>query len=164
MTGGPPHGRHLRNWHQDNFAFGADVQADRAKQERIISLAVYLDDSDQENGCFQVVPGSHRYGFLPPPAFRVAEFGSAPAFGSTPAGGRGSLEDPLSVPCEAGTVVLFSANLLHSALPTVLSVARAAACSGTTCRETFNQKTSAQRSTPIARAVIQNRCVYPPFT
>jgi hypothetical protein len=55
------------NWHQDNFAFGADVQADRAKQERIISMATYLDDSDEENGCFQVVPGSHRHGFLPPP-------------------------------------------------------------------------------------------------
>ena len=42
-------------WHQDNFAFGADVHADRAKQERILSMATYLHDSDHDNGCFQLV-------------------------------------------------------------------------------------------------------------
>ena len=31
--------------------------------------------------------------------------------------GADPLADPLAVPCAAGTVVLFSANLLHSALP-----------------------------------------------
>ena len=27
-------------------------------QEQIISLAVYLEDSDLENGCFQLIPGN----------------------------------------------------------------------------------------------------------
>lgn len=105
------------NWHQDNFAFGDDVQADRAKQERIISLAIYLDDSDHENGCFQLVPGSHRHGFLPPPApVSQNSAGLQPQDLALP-DGADPLEGPLPVPCAAGTVVLFSANLLHSALP-----------------------------------------------
>jgi ectoine hydroxylase-related dioxygenase (phytanoyl-CoA dioxygenase family) len=41
-------------------AFGDDIQADRGKQEKILSMAVYLEDSDRENGCFRVVPGSVR--------------------------------------------------------------------------------------------------------
>lgn len=105
------------NWHQDNFAFGADVQQDRAKQEQIISMAIYLEDSDQENGCFQVVPGSHCHGFLPPP--RQVSQNSAellPQHLALPADAE-PLAEPLAVPCTAGTAVLFSANLLHSALP-----------------------------------------------
>ena len=105
------------NWHQDNFAFGADVQRDRAKQEKILSMAIYLEDSDQENGCFQVVPGSHCHGFLPPPP-KVSQNSAEllPLHLALPAGAE-PLAEPRPIPCTAGTAVLFSANLLHSALP-----------------------------------------------
>ena len=40
---------------RDNFYFGTDT-------DRIISCGIYLEDSDVENGCLRVVPGSHRMG------------------------------------------------------------------------------------------------------
>ena len=44
------------------------MQADRQKQEQIVSLAVYLENSDEDNGCFQLIPASHVNGYLPAPS------------------------------------------------------------------------------------------------
>ena len=86
------------HWHQDNFYFGTDT-------DRILSCAIYLEPADQENGCLRVVPGSHLSG--------IAKHEKDPA-------GHGSWTqvaeaDAVDVVCSAGTVVLFSANLLHGA-------------------------------------------------
>lgn len=63
------------------------------------------------------IPGSHRHGFVPPPAdSHQNSVAFQPADLELPPGAE-PLADPVSVPCPAGTVVLFSANLLHSALP-----------------------------------------------
>ena len=62
--------------------------------------------------------GSHQHGYLPPPS-TVHQNSEAlePSSLALPPGAA-PLAPPIAVPCTAGTVVLFSANLLHSALPT----------------------------------------------
>ena len=51
-----PDGGTSTRWHQDNYYFGTDT-------DRIVSCGIYLEkDSDVENGCLRVVPGSHRMG------------------------------------------------------------------------------------------------------
>lgn len=48
-------------WHQDSpyWAFGCE------HLDRLVSVAITLDDSDDENGCLWMIPGSHKYGRLP---------------------------------------------------------------------------------------------------
>lgn len=93
------------SWHQDNHYFGTN-------SDRVVSCAIYLEATDRENGCLQVVPRSHRSGTL------VAH---APGKGEWAHGSWAKVEESEArdVICPAGTVVLFSANLLHGALPNV---------------------------------------------
>ena len=44
--------------HQDNFYFNGDPST-------IVSCAIYLQDTNKENGCLRVVPKSHELGILP---------------------------------------------------------------------------------------------------
>ena len=48
-------------WHQEGpyWQYGAE------QLESTVSTLTYLDDATEENGCFSVIPGSHRYGALP---------------------------------------------------------------------------------------------------
>jgi len=90
-------------WHQDNHYFGTN-------SERVVSCAIYLEGADRETGCLQVVPRSHVTGEL------VAHQAGAGLW----AHGAWTDVDPdqaVDVVCSPGTVVLFSANLLHGALP-----------------------------------------------
>src|SRR5436190_12282632 len=90
-------------WHQDNHYFGTD-------SERVVSCAIYLHDTGIDNGCLRVVPGSHRTGELVEHARGTGTY----AHGSwTDVDERQTVD----VVCPAGTVVLFSANLLHGARP-----------------------------------------------
>lgn len=50
-------------WHQDYSYWQRTVPA------RHITLYIALDDVDLANGCVQYVPGSHRWGLLPPVPF-----------------------------------------------------------------------------------------------
>ncbi|HCK12134.1 MAG TPA: hypothetical protein DHW45_19845 [Candidatus Latescibacteria bacterium] len=93
-----PHGGTSTHWHQDNHYFGTDT-------DQIVSCAIYLEAADVENGCLRIVPGSHRSG--------VATHEKDPS-------GHGNHtqveeSEAVDVVCSAGTVVLFSANLLHGA-------------------------------------------------
>ena len=45
-------------FHQDNFYFKGDPR-------KIVSCAVYLEDTSKENGCLRVAENSHRYGIFP---------------------------------------------------------------------------------------------------
>lgn len=94
-----PNGGTSTRWHQDNFYFGTET-------ERIISCGVYLEDSDVENGCLRVVPGSHRLG-------KIVEHRKNPALHGMWTDVDESRAVDLVIP--AGTVVLFSANILHGA-------------------------------------------------
>jgi len=49
----PPEIGSVVEWHQD-FAYGPATNTD------LVSVLVYLDDADAENGCLQVLPGYHR--------------------------------------------------------------------------------------------------------
>ena len=94
-----PNGGTSTGWHQDNFYFGTDT-------DRIISCGIYLEDSDVENGCLRVVPGSHRMGEIVEHRRNPSRHGSWTTVDESRA-------VDLAIP--AGTVVLFSANLLHGA-------------------------------------------------
>ena len=85
------------HWHQDNFYFGTD-------SDRVVSCGIYLQDADRDNGCLQVVPGSHRQG-------RIAEHEHTP--GTHGSWTRVDESRAVALPLPAGSVVLFSANLLH---------------------------------------------------
>ena len=92
-----PHGGTSVMWHQDNFYFGIT-------SDQIVSCAIYFDDTDRENGCLRVIPQSHLYK-------EIATHNKNPY-------GYGHLTQPdesqaIDVAVPAGTVVLFSANLLH---------------------------------------------------
>ncbi|MFM7323026.1 MAG: phytanoyl-CoA dioxygenase family protein [Armatimonadota bacterium] len=87
-------------WHTDNYYFGTD-------SERVLSCAIYLHDTDAGNGCLRVIPGSHR----------EARPSHAPGSGSMAHGHWADVDEAraVDVVCPGGTVVLFSANLVHGA-------------------------------------------------
>ncbi len=93
-----PQGGTSTKWHQDNFYLGTD-------SEDIVTCGVYLQDADIENGCLKIIPRSHREG-----AFQhIRDPGT---YGSWV-----EVDEAQAVPLEvpAGTVILFSGNLLHGA-------------------------------------------------
>jgi ectoine hydroxylase-related dioxygenase (phytanoyl-CoA dioxygenase family) len=91
------------SWHQDNHYFGTN-------SDRVVSCAIYLESVDRDRGCLQVVPYSHRTGELKEHAAGrgLWAHGSWAVVDETQA---------VDVVCGPGTVVLFSANLLHGAHP-----------------------------------------------
>ena len=90
-------------WHQDNYYFGT-------QSDQVVSCAIYLEDTDRESGCLQVVPRSHRTGGI------VAHEAGT---GNYAHGHWAEVEESqaIDVVCPGGTVVFFSANLLHGAHP-----------------------------------------------
>lgn len=44
--------------HQDNFYFNGDPNT-------IVSCALYLQNTNKENGCLRIIPGSHEIGIIP---------------------------------------------------------------------------------------------------
>jgi len=89
------------SWHQDCHYFGT-------ASPRIISCGIYLEDADVENGCLQVVPGSHTRGI-----FQHALGTGTWAQGEWASPGTNAEVVDVVVP--AGSVVLFNAMLLHGA-------------------------------------------------
>src|SRR5690349_14047414 len=94
-------------WHQDNHYFGTN-------SERVVSCAIYLEETDRVNGCLQVVPGSHRSGDL-------VEHESGTGIYAHGAWTEVREDQAVDVICPPGTAVLFSANLLHGARPNLSS-------------------------------------------
>ena len=94
-------------WHQDNHYFGTN-------SDRVVSCAIYLEETTRENGCLQVVPGSHRSGDL-------VEHQSGAGIYAHGAWTAVREDQAVDVICPPGTVVLFSANLLHGARPNLSS-------------------------------------------
>ncbi len=88
-------------WHQDNHYFGTNTS-------RVVSCAMYLEATNRDNGCLMVLPGSHKTGEL----FRHESGGGVYAHGQWADVDESKAVDVI---CPAGTVVFFSANLLHGA-------------------------------------------------
>ena len=108
----PPHSPPLF-WHQDWWGWDHPL----SYTDRILQVFVfhYLTDTDIENGCLRVVPGSHRnrhkiHDILP--KAHAEDLSRAtnlehPAFLS--------VEDEVAVPVRAGDIVVGDARLLHGA-------------------------------------------------
>jgi hypothetical protein len=86
-------------WHQDNFYFGTE-------SDQVISCGIYLQDTDRDNGCLRVVPASHLEG-------GIVEHEHTP--GTHGSWTRVNEAKAVDLPLPAGSVVIFSANLLHGA-------------------------------------------------
>ena len=92
----PPHFGGSKVWHQDNAYF-------RLAPKEIIGFWIACDDTDPENGCMHVIPGSHvhglaehggvqdDYGLLEPP----------------------SVKDAVACPMKAGTALVFHGEIYH---------------------------------------------------
>ncbi len=92
--------------HQD-FPYWSEV-AKVASQ--VATAMIFLDDASRENGCLELVPGSHREGLQRRRA--VEGFGSMEI---DPAAYDAARLIPLEVP--AGSVVFFGPFLVHRSLP-----------------------------------------------
>lgn len=90
---------HSVYWHQDNFYFGTT-------SDQIISCGIYLQDTDRENGCLRIIPSSHLRG-------AIFSHHRDP----TTHGSWAEIDDreAIDVEMSAGTVAIFSANLMHGA-------------------------------------------------
>ena len=110
----PAHGPPLY-WHQD-FTRWDSPQAATPWPTRIF-LSYYLVDTNRENGCLRVIPGSHRkrhqlHEILPDAhgaELQALEDLSHPAFADCP--------DAVDVPLGAGDLLIADARLLHAAWP-----------------------------------------------
>lgn len=98
------------HWHQDNHYFGTASRS-------IISCAIYLQDTDRENGALRVIPRSHLGGAV----------AHAPGKGRWANGEwcAGDEHRAIDITCRAGTVVLFNAMLIHGAHPNTATAAPA---------------------------------------
>ena len=85
------------HWHQDNFYFGTNT-------DRIVSCGIYLEDANLGNGCLRLVPKSHKSQVIATHHRNPNTYGSWVQFGESGA---------IDVEVPGGSVVLFSANLLH---------------------------------------------------
>ncbi len=92
--------------HQDH-PYWSDVSQ---VASRVATAMIFLDDATIENGCLEVVPGSHREGLQQ--RLAVEGFG---AFEMDPAKFNLSRLTPLEVP--AGSAVFFGPFLVHRSLP-----------------------------------------------
>lgn len=97
-----PPGKPGQAWHQDEIYIPS-------RDRSLCGVWIAIDDATEENGCLQVLPGSHRRGVLhrQRPHDRTAEFDLAPeSFGFD---GRGEIP----VPAPAGSAIFFNGYLLH---------------------------------------------------
>lgn len=90
-------------WHQDNHYFGTN-------SDRVLSCAIYLEETGIENGCLRVVPRSHQSGVL-------VEHQRGTGIWDHGSWTEVDEEQAVDVVCPPGTAVFFSANLLHGARP-----------------------------------------------
>ena len=92
-------------WHQD-----VGVLLPEADSSTILSCWVAITDADEENGCMQVVPRSHRQGLYDhcpkEPASGIPEH-------------LLTLDDAISLPMRAGSVLFFGQELIHGSLDNV---------------------------------------------
>lgn len=94
-------------WHQDS-PYWSHACADC---DRLPNVMITLDDADRDNGCFRLVPGSHRNGFLP-----GFDDGTAlgPLFTNPSAF---DARDAWLAELPAGSCVVFDAHVVHGSEP-----------------------------------------------
>lgn len=95
-------------WHQDEAYRASD-----AFEYDQISIWMPLQDSQEEHGCLQYIPGSHRRGILP--HRRVNDDPKVHSIECEPA--AFDLADAVAVPLPAGGAVIHAGRMLHCAGP-----------------------------------------------
>ncbi len=97
----PPHHQGVVPWHQDYSYW------QRTTPARHITCNLLLDDSDEESGCIQFVPGSHRWPLLPSLPF---DSPLEAIRGHLSAGARFAAH---AVPVAAGSATFHHSHMLH---------------------------------------------------
>ena len=97
----PPRHAGVVPWHQDYSYWTRTVPACH------ITLNLMLDDADEESGCVQFVPGSHRWGLLPKIPF------DAPIDAIRAHLPQGAEWNPVAVPVRAGQATIHHSHTLH---------------------------------------------------
>ncbi len=94
-------------WHQDSPYWGHACQ----HCDRLPNVMITLDDADRENGCFRLIPGSHRRGFLPGLAdgTRLGPLFTDPA--------QFDAEQQWLAELPAGSLVFFDSHMVHGSEP-----------------------------------------------
>ncbi len=111
-----PHLGGVNPLHQD-YPYWVPV-AERA--DEIATAMLFLDDASLENGCLEVVPGSHRNG-----QWRTRTDGDAFAGNEIDAAAYADVET-VPLPVSAGTLVMFGAMLVHRSAPNTSTLQRRA--------------------------------------
>ncbi len=94
-------------WHQDS-PYWSHVCG---HCDRLLNVMITLDDADRHNGCFRVVSGSHREGFLPgiQDGTRLGPLFTDPA--------AFDVERQWLAELPAGSLVVFNAHTVHGSEP-----------------------------------------------
>ena len=94
-------------WHQDSPYWAHFCR----HLDQLPNVMLTLDDADESNGCFRLIPGSHRRGMLPG---RQGEGVLGPLFTHPD-----QFDEGLAVAAEvpAGSLVFFSPHSVHGSLP-----------------------------------------------
>lgn len=94
-------------WHQDSPYWGHVCD----HCDRLPNVMVTFDDADRENGCFRLVPGSHREGFLPglDDGTRLGPLFTDPNYFDESAAWLAEVP--------AGSLVVFDSHIVHGSEP-----------------------------------------------
>lgn len=94
-------------WHQDSPYWGHACN----HCDRLPNVMITLDDADRENGCFRLIPGSHRKGFLPgrSDGTRLGPLFTDPA--------HFDAEQQWLAEVPAGSLVFFDSHIVHGSEP-----------------------------------------------
>jgi hypothetical protein len=111
----PREGSRFR-WHQDSPYWAHFTQ----DLDRLPNVLIALDDADAGNGCFRVIPGSHRRGMLP----GLEDEGTLGPLFTDPRYFDASRQVLLEVP--AGSLVFFSPHSVHGSEPNLSEAPRRA--------------------------------------
>ena len=94
-------------WHQDSPYWAHFCQ----HLDQLPNVMVTLDDADASNGCFRLIPGSHRRGMLPG---RQGEGVLGPLFTDPD---HFDEQSAVAAQVPAGSLVFFSPHSVHGSLP-----------------------------------------------
>jgi ectoine hydroxylase-related dioxygenase (phytanoyl-CoA dioxygenase family) len=94
-------------WHQDSPYWSHAC----SHCDRLPNVMITLDDSDRDNGCFRLVPGSHKRGFLPG---QVDGTRLGPLFTDS---AHFDAERQWLAEVPAGSLVFFDAHIVHGSEP-----------------------------------------------
>ena len=95
-------------WHQDNIYIGMEPC-------ELLSVWIALTPSKEENGCMQVLPGTHREGVLPLGTPDLGEKSMLPSGMQTAY--DVSQTEPVSMELETGEASIHHAEVIHGSLP-----------------------------------------------